>query len=305
MAVPDSLQPAATPFPGLARAADERALDDLIPRLRADAATRVLVLHGDAAPLASPESLALVHPSDAPFAAEWAFLGRDDNGVAILIAVVDRSAPVPEVLAPAGWGSLRLIGGDLPPVQADMLITALSLGRWLLEAPYCPGCGALATVRNAGWSRSCPDCGREHFPRTDPAVIVAVTSAADPDRLLLGSNALWEAERYSCFAGFVEAGESLEAAVYREVHEEAGVELVDVRYRGSQAWPYPRSLMLGFHATAVDDGAARADGEEIVAVRWFDRQQIGDALAGRGEITLPGAASISRRLIVQWYEGAE
>ena len=117
--------------------------------------------------------------------------------------------------------------------------------------------GAHTCVADAGWSRRCPSCGRQHFPRTDPAVIVAITSAADPDRLLLGSNALWGANRFSCFAGFVEAGESLEAAVLREVQEEAGVDAVDIRYRGSQAWPYPRSLMLGFLATAADDAAAR------------------------------------------------
>ncbi len=111
-------------------------------------------------------------------------------------------------------------------------------------------------MRQAGWARHCPVCGREHFPRTDPAVIVAITSAHDPDRLLLGSNALWDANRFSCFAGFVEAGESLEAAVLREVREEAGVDVRDIRYRGSQAWPYPRSLMLGFLATSAADDAA-------------------------------------------------
>src|SRR5690606_608373 len=107
------------------------------------------------------------------------------------------------------------------------------------DAAFCPACGALTMLADAGWSRRCPSCGRQHFPRTDPAVIVAITSPADPDVLLLGSNALWGPERFSCFAGFVEAGESLEAAVSREVAEESGIDVVDVRYRGSQAWPYP------------------------------------------------------------------
>ena len=136
---------------------------------------------------------------------------------------------------------------------------------------------------------------------TDPAVIVAITSARDPDLLLLGSNMLWEQARYSCFAGFVEAGESLERAVVREVHEEAGVVVTDVRYRGSQAWPYPRSLMLGFFATAVDDDAARPDGEEIVTLRWFHRDEIGAALAGDSTFLLPGPASIAHHLISDWY----
>jgi NAD+ diphosphatase len=141
--------------------------------------------------------------------------------------------------------------------EAGAFVEALSLGRWLLEAPLLPGVRARTEVADAGWSRHCPSCGRQHFPRTDPAVIVAITSATHPDRLLLGSNALWAGNRFSCFAGFVEAGESLEAAVAREVREEAGVDVVDVTYRGSQAWPYPRSLMLGFLAAAADDAAAR------------------------------------------------
>lgn len=135
-------------------------------------------------------------------------------------------------------------------------------------------------------------------------MIVAVTSSHDPDLLLLGSNALWGLDRFSCFAGFVEAGESLEATVRREVAEECGVEVGAVRYRGSQAWPYPRSLMVGFLATAVDDDAARADGDEIAAVRWFTRAEIAAALRGEGDVMLPGTASIAHRLIRDWCEGA-
>jgi NAD+ diphosphatase len=127
----------------------------------------------------------------------------------------------------------------------------------------------------SGWMRACPECGREHFPRTDPAVIVAIDSATDPDRLLLGANAAWGGQRYSCFAGFVEAGESLESAVERELFEEAHVRVRDIRYRASQSWPYPRSLMLGFRATAVDDGEVLPDGDEIISLRWFTRDEIG------------------------------
>jgi NAD+ diphosphatase len=207
--------------------------------------------------------------------------------------------------APAGWAPLRVVGGALSARDAGAFVEALSLGRWLLEAPFCPACGARTEVRSAGWSRHCPSCGREHFPRTDPAVIVAITSAQHPDRLLLGSNAMWAGTRFSCFAGFVEAGESLEAAVAREVREEAGVEVVGVRYRGSQAWPYPRSLMLGFLATAADDSAAEADGEEILAVRWFERSEIGAGLAGESDLLLPGRASIAHSLISDWHAGSE
>lgn len=300
--------PESTPQPplarsGLHRSAEERSTPGLLERCRADAATRVLVLHGDAAPLVEPDALLWVAPDDVPPGAEWAFLGREHGGPAILGAVLPRgeSDPFP---APGGWAALRAVGASLSARDAGAFVEALSLGRWLLEAPFCPACGARTEVRSAGWSRHCPSCGREHFPRTDPAVIVAITSAQHPDRLLLGSNALWAGTRFSCFAGFVEAGESLEAAVSREVREEAGVDVVDVQYRGSQAWPYPRSLMLGFIAVAADDSAAEADGEEILAVRWFERSEIGAGLAGDSDLLLPGPSSIAHGLISQWYAGS-
>jgi NAD+ diphosphatase len=288
---------------GIDRAAAERATADLIETARADAGTRVLVLAGDAAPLAAADELLWTSAGDVPGGATWAFLGRDDAGAALLTAVFEASKP--ELFAaPAGWAGLRAIGGSLSTRDGGAFVEALSLGRWLLEAPHCPACGAHTLLTDAGWSRRCPACARQHFPRTDPAVIVGIQSAEDGDRLLLGSNALWGANRFSCFAGFVEAGESLEAAVRREVSEEAGVDAVDIRYRGSQAWPYPRSLMLGFLATAADDTAAEADGEEIVAVRWFTRDEIGAGLAGESELLLPGSASIAHRLITDWFEGA-
>ena len=235
-----------------------------------------------------------------PDGAEWAFLGRAPDGVALLAAVF--AAREDELFAaPAGWAGLRTAGAVISADDAAAFVEALSLGRWLLDAPYCPACGSLTLLGDAGWSRRCPSCGRQHFPRTDPAVIVAITSTDDPDLLLLGSNALWGADRFSCFAGFVEAGESLESAVRREVAEESGIEVGAVAYRGSQPWPYPRSLMVGFLAAAVDDTAARADGEEIAAVRWFTRDEIGRALAGDGDIVLPGRASIAHRLIADWH----
>jgi NAD+ diphosphatase len=307
MTAPDSAPRETTPPPlaraGLDRSAQERSTPGLLEAARADAATRVLVVNGDAAPLAAPDQLHWVAPDVAPADAEWAFLGRDDSGAAVLAAALPR-AEIEPFPAPGGWAALRAVGGSLSARDAGAFVEALSLGRWLIEAPFCPACGARTEVRSAGWSRHCPSCGREHFPRTDPAVIVAITSARHPDRLLLGSNAMWAGTRFSCFAGFVEAGESLEAAVAREVREEAGVDVVDVQYRGSQAWPYPRSLMLGFLATAADDSAAEADGEEILAVRWFDRAEIGAGLAGHGELLLPGPASIAHSLISDWHAGS-
>lgn len=301
MTAPDTPRLAPLGHHGGDRAASDRANPDLIATARADARTRVLVLSGDRAPLESDDRLAWVAPEQAPDRGEWAFLGRDDSGVALLVCAV----PADEgdlFVAPAGWASLRASGGALGAEDAARFVEALSLGRWLLDAPFCASCGTRTHVQDGGWSRSCPGCGRIHFPRTDPAVIVAVTHPRDPDLLLLGSNAAWARNRYSCFAGFVEAGESLESAVVREVGEEAGVRARSVRYRGSQAWPYPRSLMMGFFAEADPAVPARADGEEILDVRWFSRSDIGAALEKRSDIILPGAASIARTLITDWFE---
>lgn len=300
MTAPDSPRLPPLAGSGVDRAAGERVIPGLLDAARADAATRVLVIAGDTAPLAAPEELHWTAPREVPDGAEWAFLGRAADGAPLLTAVLPAS-DAELFVAPGGWSGLRAVGGVLAPGDASAFVEALSLGRWLLDAPHCPACGALTMLIDAGWSRRCPACGRQHFPRTDPAVIVAVTSAHDPDAVLLGSNALWGGDRFSCFAGFVEAGESLEAAVHREVREEAGVDVADVRYRGSQAWPYPRSLMVGFLATAIDDAAAEADGEEIVAVRWFTRAEIGAGLTGESDLLLPGPASIAHRLISDWH----
>jgi len=289
------------------RAAGERTREGLLDEARADPTTRVLVVKGDAAPLeprtddSDAPRLRLVAVGDVSGAPAWAFLGRAEDGAAVLLAAFPETADDP-VVAPGGWGRLRVVGGDLDAADAGLFVEGLALARWLVDEPFCSACGTRAEVRQAGWSRVCPECGREHFPRTDPAIIVAVMSV-DGERLLLGSNAMWGQDRYSCFAGFVEAGESLEAAVTREIAEESGIRVAAMTYRGSQSWPYPRSLMLGFRAQAEDDDDARADGEEIVQIRWFTRDEIGAAFAGESEVTLPGTASIAHALIRDWHEG--
>lgn len=305
MASSDTPHPPALARAGIDRAGDERADATLVDRLRADATTRVIAVHDDRALVSADGTLHRASAHEIGPGARWAFLGRGADGAGILLAVTSAAEPAPlsgENPAGADWASLRAVGGDLHAVDAGLFVEAVALGRWLVDAPFCPACGTATELRTAGWSRHCPGCGREHFPRTDPAVIVAVQSP-DGSRLLLGKNAMWASRNmYSTFAGFVEAGESLESTIVREVREEAGVTVTAMQYRGSQAWPYPRSLMLGFRATTVADAAPRADGVEIVDVRWFDRAELAQALAGSGDVGLPGAASIARRLIVDWVE---
>lgn len=282
----------------LDRAADTRADPDLLGRLRGDPGTRAIVVREGRLRVA--DDAVLRAEVDSVGEAEWALLGRDRDGAALLLASVPPATESIDSAPEETWLGLRDAGGQLDEHETDLFVTAIALASWLTDAGYCAACGSALELKNAGWSRHCANCGAEHFPRTDPAVIVAVVSP-DGERLLLGANANWRGRMYSCFAGFVEAGESLEDTVHRELFEESGVRVHDIRYVASQAWPYPRSLMLGFQAVAVDE-QTEADGEEIVDVRWLTRGEIGTSLAGEGPVGLPGPASIARRLIEQWYE---
>jgi NAD+ diphosphatase len=282
----------------------ERDVPELLSTVRSDPAARVVAVRRDTVPTDEAGALRFLRTEDVPERADWGFLGRTADGAPVLVAAIPDDAAGDgggdAGLPGLSWSSLRLVAAQFDRADAEWAVEAVSLARWLGDARFCSFCGARTDLAQAGWSRHCPSCGRQHFPRTDPAVIVAVTDPA-ADRILLGANAAWPQGRYSCFAGFAEAGESLEAAVEREVAEEAGVQVEDAEYQGSQPWPYPRSLMLGFRAVASDPDEARADGEEIAEVRWFTRDQIADALKGRGDVTLPGPSSIAHRLIVQWH----
>ena len=194
-------------------------------------------------------------------------------------------------------GDLRRLAQEVPPDEAQLLAHAIALANWHTAHVRCPRCGEPTESVAAGAERRCVADGTLHFPRTDPAVIMLVT---DPtDRALLGRQAVWPEGRYSTLAGFVEPGESAEQAVIREVAEESGVVVTDVRYLGSQPWPFPASLMLGFTARATDQQPV-ADGEELSDVRWFTREEFGAAIAS-GAVVAPGGISISRRLIERWY----
>lgn len=193
--------------------------------------------------------------------------------------------------------SARLL--DLDPVSAELVMMAVALIEWHGSAPLCQRCGAETECVGGGAWRTCSQCGAQVFPRQDPAIIVAVT---DPDdRLLLAHAAPWPEGRVSVLAGFVEAGESAEQACHREIAEEVGARLSSLTYAGSQPWPFPRSLMLGFHARAVN-GQVDVDGVEIGWARYFTRAELADALA-TGEVTLPGPASIASALIDTWRSG--
>lgn len=285
--------------PSLDRAAELREEPDVLERLRDDPGTRVIVVREGRVRVV--DSTLLRVPADAVGDAIWALLGRDQDGSVLLLAVAPPENDAVDTAPDEIWLGLRDLGGRIDRVESELLVEAIALAGWLRDAPFCPTCGGGTEVRQAGWSRRCLVCGRDHFPRNDPAVIVAVESR-DGERLLLGANANWGGRMYSCFAGFTEAGESLEATVHREIEEESGVRLSSLRYISSQAWPFPRSLMIGFRAVVDDESAAVADGEEIVDVRWFTRSEIASALAGDGPVGLPGPASIARALIIDWYE---
>ena len=278
---------------------------DLWDELWADPATRVLPIFQGSALLSSPTSLALLPVDAVPHHELRVYLGRslsqtspEPVGTPIVAVVLDDAGHFAE----SDWGNLRQIGNHLSDRDAGMLTEALGIVNWHASHMFSPRTGAPTTSEKGGWVRRDPISDTEVFPRTDPAIIVGVTDAAD--RMLLGSNALWESNRYSLLAGFVEPGESLESAVIREIGEESGIRVVDPIYLGSQPWPFPASLMLGFSAKVAPDfeGAGTPDGNEILDLRWFTRDDLRIA-AETGDIRLPGPTSIARAIIEEWYGG--
>ncbi|MDR0343885.1 MAG: NAD(+) diphosphatase [Nocardiopsaceae bacterium] len=200
----------------------------------------------------------------------------------------------------ARLAGLREAGPLLDDRDAGLMTHAVALANWHASHPHCPRCGAMTSPQPAGHSRVCPVDGSEHFPRIDPAVIMLVTDA--DDRCLLARNQAWPQRRVSILAGFVEPGESAEHAVVREVAEETGITVSEVRYLASQPWPMPQSLMLGFRARATSGLQIRVDDDEIAEARWFSRADLGAAMAA-GEIRLPSPVSIAHQIIRAWYGG--
>jgi NAD+ diphosphatase len=196
------------------------------------------------------------------------------------------------------WTGLREIGADLDDLDAGLLAEAVGILEWHDRHRFSPLTGAATTIERSGWVQRDPTTGTEFFPRTDPAVIMLVHDGAD--RCVLGRQPVWPPGRFSVLAGFVEPGESAEAAVAREVAEEVGLRVTDVRYVASQPWPFPQSLMLGFTARVDGDPTLRLDDDEIEEAQWFTRDQL---RSGSGPRALPPPVSIARNLIDRWIDG--
>jgi len=294
------------PLTGLVvdRDGERRARPELFDELLAEPQTRILplwrgrslVTAGDGA-----ASLDLIEPDRQTTALVRVYLGRVVETGTPVIAVTLTDAAAAE-LEPdeSRWAGLREAGSVLDERDYALFVEAVAITNWHESHTHCPRCGTPTVVEQGGWVRRCFVDGNEVFPRTDPAIIVRVLD--DAGRILLGSNAMWENNRWSILAGFVEPGESFEAAVIREVHEESGVVCTAPRYLGSQPWPFPASVMIGFEARAVAQGdvPTTPDGHEILALRWFSRDEL---WAERDDLKLPGGSSIAHAIITEWYGG--
>lgn len=263
-------------------------------------------------PLFAAEGLAWLEPGHQILAAASAtvFLGcRDGRG---LFAADVSSRPFddapgvpflsPDMAEPDGppgaaYGDLRQRLTLLPPVQAELAATAKALLDWHRSHRFCAACGAESHLQAGGWHRLCPACGRQHFPRTDPVVIMLVTHG---NHTLIGRSPGWPDGMYSCLAGFMEPGETLEAAVRREVDEETGIPCGAVTYVASQPWPFPASLMLGAHARAMDT-AITLDPVELEAACWVSREEMLTVFCGaHPQIRAPRRGAIAHNLLALW-----
>jgi NAD+ diphosphatase len=246
---------------------------------------------------------------------DTAGLGAQPPADAVFLGMIDDGRPVWAIRAPlqpaadgdADLLDLRRGGTSFDDVSAQLVATATALLNWHDNARFSALDGTPTKPAKAGWSRINPLTGHEEFPRIDPAIICLVHDGAD--RVALGRQTAWPPRMFSLLAGFVEAGESFEACVAREIAEEIGLSVHDVRYLGSQPWPFPRSLMVGFHATADPAQPFAFNDGEIAEARWFTREQVRAALAegdwtsaatSDAELLLPGSVSIAREIIESW-----
>ncbi len=233
---------------------------------------------------------------------EPVLLGAIEDAVHVAIDVSNSDEADVVAVLPEGarLAELREIGSLLPGPEAALAASHRGVLLWHAAQRHCGRCGAPTVIAEAGHTLTCTNssCGAVHHPRIDPAVITLIT---DGERVLLGRNKRRPGSIYTCFAGFVEAGESLEGAVTREVFEEVGLRLADVRYHSSQPWPFPAQLMLGFLATASTFDV-RLDEEEIADAQWFTRDEL-RAIVPDGPVQLPRADAVARRMIDSWIAG--
>jgi NAD+ diphosphatase len=243
-----------------------------------------------------PDGPALVWDEQAEVPLGAVYLGESD-GVAYAAQRGERALTVNGRPVDT-WTGLREVGADLGDLDAGLLAEAIGILEWHERNRFSPLSGAATTIEKAGWVQRDPETGAEIFPRTDPAVIMLVHDGGD--RCVLGRQAVWPPGRFSILAGFVEPGESAEGAVAREVSEEVGLRVTDIRYVSSQPWPFPQSLMLGFTARVDGDPTLRLDEDEIEEARWFTRDEL---RSGAGPRALPPPVSIARHIIDRWVGG--
>jgi NAD+ diphosphatase len=268
---------------------------NLFEELWANPATKVLQMWQGKVLLNQDGSLKFLPPSEVKSTDLLVYLGKVLGSMEpVVLAVLPESPFDSTVNKEEDWHHLRKSGLGLTSVEAAIFTQALALANWHATHRFCSNCSSATESIKGGWVLRCVDEGREIYPRTDPAIIVGVVD--DQDRILLGSQGIWEENRFSILAGFVEPGESLDAAVIREMAEEAGIRVKNPRFLGSQAWPFPFSLMVGYLAE-YDGGLLTPDGEEIVKLRWFSRAEL---KAEVGDLLLPGELSIARVIIEHW-----
>ena len=273
----------------LDRAARIRRDPEEVARAAADPSARTLLLRRGH-PRMNGAGLDWLPPGEPPTGVEAPILLGLSGGPRFAI---DVGEDAPE----DGFAELRGAAPDLTPLDAELAATARALTAWHATHRFCARCGAPTAPSQAGWQRDCPSCGAHHFPRTDPVVIMLVT---DGEQVLLGRSPVWPERMFSLLAGFVEPGETVEAAARREVFEEVGVRIGEVGYLGSQPWPFPASLMIGVHARATSRDLA-IDATEIEDALWVTREEMAAVFADRHpRIRPPREGAIAGFLLRAW-----
>jgi NAD+ diphosphatase len=297
------------PFDGdpLDRVSNERHDDAWVQEKLRDSASRFLplwrlqapVVNGDEPRLVWTDGRVLNQLGDGH---QTALLGLLDGVAHFAVDVSELEDPIATLdLEDASYSDVRALATRVPAPEAGTIAHARSVLDWHRRHGFCPNCGSKTESFEGGSVRKCAACSASHFPRTDPVVIMLVWRG---DRCLLGKRAGAAGNRYSCLAGYMDQGETIEAAVRREVREEAGLEIDEVRYFASQPWPFPSTLMIGCFAHAASDDI-EVDAREIEDARWFSRDEISRVLGGPDpavEVTIPERVAIAHHLIRAWSE---